>query len=172
LRKNKKSGKQVRLRRSYASALWSNLFAGFLMVRAKFNTESKSSYSPAFLPIRCRIQRPRAIWLYSVHYGRRGSFTRSSATVTALPLTVTSISAPHLEQTMMLFVPDADLLTRCPQLQQWVISISLFVVILHDLLHHGQDFGLLELIAETDQEKRHYESDSKILVPVIVSDAE
>ena len=49
----------------------------------------------------------------------------------ALPATVTSISAPHLAHTMMLFVPDADLLTKCPQLQQWVISISLFIVILH-----------------------------------------
>ena len=52
---------------------------------------------------------------------------------------------------MMLLVPDADLLTRCPQLQQWVISISLFIVILHVLLHHGQNFSLLKLIAEADQ---------------------
>jgi len=61
-KKTKKSGKQVRLRRSYASALWSNLFAGFLMVRAKFNTVGKSSYDPALVPIRCRIQHPWDIW--------------------------------------------------------------------------------------------------------------
>ena len=85
------------------------------------------------------------------NYERRVSFTRSSVTVTALPATVTSISAPHLAHTMMLFVPDADLLTKCPQLQQWVISISLFIVILHVLLHHGQNFSLLKLIAKADQ---------------------
>ena len=85
------------------------------------------------------------------NYERRVSFTRSSVTVTALPATVTSISAPHLAHTMMLFVPDADLLTKCPQLQQWVISISLFIVSLHVLLHHGQNFSLLKLIAKADQ---------------------
>lgn len=124
------------------------------MVRANFNTVGKSSHISAFLPIHSRIQRLRDMRIYSV-YCLRGSFTRSSVTVTALPATVTSISAPHFEQTIMLFVPEADLLTRCPQLQQWVISISLFIVILHDLLHHGQNFGLLKLVAEADQEKRY-----------------
>ena len=32
------------------------LFAGFLMVQAKFNTMGKSSYIPALIPIRRRIR--------------------------------------------------------------------------------------------------------------------
>ena len=50
-------------------SLRGGLFAGFLMVQAKFNTMGKFSYIPALIPIRRRIQRQEDIWFYEIMSG-------------------------------------------------------------------------------------------------------
>ena len=50
-------------------SLRGGLFAGFLMVQAKFNTMDKSSYISALVPIRRRIQRQEDIWFYEIMSG-------------------------------------------------------------------------------------------------------